>query len=119
MLIFAARTLHTAFPVPGDFSDVRHSVVVGLRITHALRVRHAKPLSPLLVYQLPVLLMRGLFDLLILIHRVWTIAGHRGREWYPGFNLTLMAQLSTVAHPQLGAATDRPLPDTRDKSLPG
>ena len=28
-------------------------------------------------------------------------------------------RISTVAHPQLGAATDRPLPDTRDKSLPG
>ena len=37
LLIFAARTLHAAFPVPEDFPDVRHSVGVGLRSTHALQ----------------------------------------------------------------------------------
>ena len=37
LIIFAARTMHAAFPVPDDFPDVRHSVGVGLRSTRALQ----------------------------------------------------------------------------------
>ena len=37
LIIFAARTMHAAFPVPDDFPDVRHSVGVGLRSTRSLQ----------------------------------------------------------------------------------
>jgi ectoine hydroxylase-related dioxygenase (phytanoyl-CoA dioxygenase family) len=43
LIIFAARTLHAAFPVPESFEDVRHSVAVGLRSTFRLQVSDCSP----------------------------------------------------------------------------